>query len=118
MKNLFRFLHIVNLLFVALTIVVHAATWGKGLSFQFWLGFYQLSLGIIQLLSLRFFGSNTKEALTIYWASVGCWVLSVGFASIHPIANTIIVIVVPMLIACYSVYVSWHALKDISNYKL
>jgi len=116
MEKLFRFLHIINLLAVLATGIAYIFTYA--LLLQFWLGVYQLSIGIIQLVSLRFFTGKTKNMLLIYWGCVALWFLTwIGMASVYPEVKALFMIIIPMLIACGSVFVSWLALKDILNYK-
>ena len=116
MERLFRLLHIVNLGFVLLTLSMQI--FDNGILVEFWLGVYQLSIGIIQLVSLRFFTEKTKSVILIYWCCVALWFLTcIGMASVYPEVKTLFMIIIPMLIACGSVVVSWLALKDILNYK-
>lgn len=111
MKSLFRFLHIANILLTVGTLTAYAVS-NTGLSWQFWLGFYQLALGIIQLLSLRFFTPETKTKAVLYWAFVGAWLLmALAFAPVQG-AGIVTLYVIPLGIACYSVYVSWYTLRD------
>jgi len=93
---------------------------------QFFLGCYQLSIAALATLAYwKWKIPNIWKLLKTYWILILTWVVCVGILAMaahlvktadidSPIRLAMIVImtIIPMLIACYSVYVTYRIYND------
>jgi hypothetical protein len=108
-----KFFNIINAIFVAVTIIVYIAEYFldvryvNGISFQFFLGIFQL------LFALGLMSGNYKEfddasirLIGRYWLAVAVFIVLACLLKFSngTIIHLIVIIIIPMLIACYQVY--------------
>jgi len=108
-----KFLNVINGLFVIVTIAVYMAGLlsipisGGGISYQFFLGLYQIFFAIILLFgNYNRINAHSMHLMKLYWLAVVLVVplLSLMTVTHEGITITVALIIIPMLIACYQVF--------------
>jgi len=119
-----RFFNFINILFVLVTIIAYSAghiiesVLGNGISLQFFLGIYQLLFALILMVGhYKKFNDFSIRLIVMYWFAVLAFVIFaflLSFIRVHTI-SLIVIIIFPMLIACYQVYAIYKILGQLNN---
>ena len=109
---LFKISFYINIIAVVAILLLYAIFGMKALSGQFVLGCFQILIAIIitvtKMISKNKYNTESKHLLR-YWISVGVWfiMLKTLYRSNSLVIETIIISVIPMLIACYFTYTTY-----------
>lgn len=121
-----KFLNVINGLFVIVTIAVYMAgllsipILGGGISYQFFLGLYQIFFAIILLFgNYNRINAHSMHLMKLYWLAVVLVVplLSLVTVTHEDITITVVLILIPMMIACYQVYAFNKIINNLSSYR-
>ncbi|MFP9099681.1 hypothetical protein ACLI09_11560 [Flavobacterium sp. RHBU_24] len=118
--------HYVNCLFVAATFIGYAIVDGGGIGIQFFLGCYQLGVAAVATYAYyKWKIPRPYRLLKRYWAFVLVWIVAAAALGIAINATDYIetsslikpygiaiIIILPMLIASYFVYVTYRIYSD------
>ncbi len=112
-------LHYINCFFYLITIIPYLTIYYAmvGMYVQFILGFVQIIIAIILLFYTKKYNKNIKEHILYYWSSVLVILFIIlALSKSNNIGNDIIqiafIIIIPMLIASYFVYITYLIQKQ------
>lgn len=102
------FIFFLNTLIVILTTILHFTDKSSGALLQLVLGFFQVMIALAYTVdAFRSGGIRFKKLLVIYWLLVAAFFM---LASILE-TSRVLMVVLPMSIACYFVYVTYIVSK-------
>lgn len=118
--------HFINCFIVAATLIGYAIEDGGGIGIQFFLGCYQLAVAVLATFAYwKWKIPQPYKLLKRYWAFVLAWIVSAAALGVaistmgHIEADSLIrpygiaiIIILPMLIAIYFVYVTYRIYSD------
>jgi len=118
-----RIFNITNMIFVAVTIVLHLLNYtlkeyeGFGICAQFFLGIYQLLFALALLGYYKRFNKSSTRLMKYYWLSIPVFILMLFLSQVNnsKLSIAIVFIVIPMLIACYQAYAFDKIIEDINT---
>lgn len=113
--------HLINCIAVVITLAAYLAVDGGGIAMQFLLGCYQLAIAALATLAYWKWKIPTIwKLLKLYWIVLLAWVVCVGIIAMAAhlvktvgpdslvwLAMIVVMTVLPLLIACYFVYVTY-----------
>lgn len=118
--------HFINCLFVMATIIGYAIVEGGGIGIQFFLGCYQLAVAVVATYAYwKWKIPQPYKLLKRYWAFVLAWTLiaaalavaitTTGYIDADSLIKPygiVIIIILPMLISIYFMYVTYRIYSD------
>jgi hypothetical protein len=119
-----KFFNIINTGFVAITIITHLGGCffksfdGYGISLQFFLGIYQILFAIALMTgNYQKFETNSIRLIGYYWLSVFIFIFFAYLLNFMPstITTIVVIVIIPMIIACYQVYAINKIIQNINN---
>jgi signal transduction histidine kinase len=117
------FFNVINGIFVAVTIIAYGTGYfldppiGSGLYFQFFLGIFLLLFALVLMLgNYKQFNDASIRMMGRYWLAVAAYVVLACLLKFsNGITVLIVIIFLPMLIACYQVYAFNKIIMDINS---
>ena len=103
-----KIIHYINCIAVISTILLYAVYGQKGLSAQFFLGCYQITVATIITIKYKRFPKHKTDKLFYYWLAVIIWfIIDFSLNDLVEEYFIILLIGIPMLIACYFTYITY-----------
>lgn len=101
-----KIIYYINCIVVIFTILLYTVCRQKALTAQFFLGCYQIIVAIIITLQFKRFPKHKTDKLFYYWLAVIIWfIINLSLNDLVDKYFIILLIGIPMLIACYFTYI-------------